>query len=272
MQDLTTSWLNTCSSITMEFSEKLPWLRLQQAPFVSMMTSNAKFTDPVDVVSLVEHVRGDEDSPFRHVEERFAGKAFRYGDTSMNVRVFSSGKIHVAGARSTSELSSMMSDLAYAVTTSSGVPDDRYLDELLTCVEYVRIPLLNLAIVTDSTFSLGRMHETLVSNSIPSIYGSSCGKRSPGLRVRVGSSTVTFYRSGKIKVTAASKGNASAACEELVDACSVISKVLNLSRETGAINIGSALLPERTTTAKFCLFIDGYDVSSGKMLRGTTET
>lgn len=230
-----------------------------------MMTVDAKFVDPVDVKALVDHVEGDAETPFVNKEERFSGKAFRYADTSMNVRVFSSGKIHVAGARSTSELSEMLTSLAEAVMMSSGIPDERYAG--LECIEYVRVSLVNLSIVTDAALVLGDVHDAIVKRGMVSLYGSSCGKKSPGLRVRTDASTITFYRSGKIKVTASSRGRGDfgAACEALARACETVAEVLIAAREAGAIKLGAADLPARTATARFALFLDGYDVSPGKM-------
>lgn len=232
-----------------------------------MMTADLKFVEPVDVRSLVDYVENDGESLFRVKSEKFAGKAFKYGDASMNIRVFENGKVHVAGVRSTSELSTMLKDLANSVMMSSGIPDERYMDDDLECIEYVRIPLLNLSIVTNSTFSLGSMHDALVKQGIVSIYGSSCGKKSPGLRVRVNDSTLTFYRSGKIKITASSGkgGNAEAACRTLVSSCSAVSDILDIARGQGSVFVGTASLPSRTQTARFALFVDGYDISPGKM-------
>jgi TATA-box binding protein (TBP) (component of TFIID and TFIIIB) len=266
-QDLASSWAEACRTITDDFRERVPWLGFLQAPNITMMTADLKFVEPIDVRALADHVANDDESLFCAKSEKFAGTAFRYGDSSMNVRVFANGKVHVVGVRSTSELSSMLKDLASAVMLSSGVPDERYMDDDLECVEYVRIPLLNLSIVTNCAFSLGSMHEALVKEGVVSIYGSSCGKKSPGLRVRVSDSTLTFYRSGKIKITASSGkgGNAEAACRTLVAACSSATNVLGIAENAGAVSVGTASLPERTQTARFALFVDGYDVSPGVM-------
>jgi TATA-box binding protein (TBP) (component of TFIID and TFIIIB) len=237
------------------------------------MTAVATFVERVDVRALVERVRAGEAPKFRVETDGFSVVAFKYDDAAMNVRVFESGAVHIAGARSTAQVRDLLRDLAFEIMVSSGVPDERYAaDALSACVERVSVPLLNLSIVTNSTFSLVALHEALSARGFASLYGSSCGKKSPGLRLRLESATVSFYRSGKIVVSASGKGGADAggAFDAAREACFVVARVLETAASVGAVTVGAAGLPKRPKTARFAMFVNGRDVSAGDMISSVT--
>jgi TATA-box binding protein (TBP) (component of TFIID and TFIIIB) len=260
MEDLNLPWLDACSEIVDAQQRLVPWMKTHQPPGVTMMTVCVHFVKTIDTRALEAHVHSDDESPFAPVAENFAGAAFAYSNTNMHVKVFASGNVHVAGARSSVEVVRMLHDLKYAILVSSGDIDERYVSDGLECVSKASYPLLNVLMSTTTKIALGKLHDELISRGWPSLYATSAGKKSPGLRIRLPSCSVLFYASGKINISASSGpgGNGASACAAVARGFGAAFEALAFAEKAGGVVGDANAAPTRTASARPVSYVDGY--------------
>lgn len=258
MDDLALPWLAACTDIVDAQRRIVPWLRLHQPPGVTMMTACVRLAGPIDTRALEAGVAVG--GPFRPVAEDFAGVSFVYENTNMHVKVFASGNVHVAGARSSVEVARMLEDIGLAVLASGASGDADYASGGLAFVRGASYPLLNVLTTTTTTIALGKLHAALIELGWPSLYANSAGKKSPGLRIRLPSCSVLVYASGKINVSASSGegGDGASACAAVVRGFEAVFEVLDIAARADGIVGEKSALPKRTASARPAMFVDGY--------------